>query len=401
MSRAPRPFVAWPRHPLTKKQFQISGKTARELAERVAIVERYSSDLRLGVMSAEEVDRRLRRLVHGPVSVERVAGLFAERTDVAANTRRRVASFVRSAGETLRGLELDALDGPTLERWESRLRARGMAGSSIHTAWRTLRQIVRYAAARGFIARSPWGTWRPRSGGAAAGGLGEAARTPEEIARLLDAARLLDVERERAGLFGDLEAKIATAAMLGLRQGELAGLRWGDLDAAAGTIRIARQWDGHALKRRRSPEGTSLRADPELFEILGAWRARFAFRLLKSAPSRFALLPIFPMRAGGSVRHYARGSCLATGDLRSVVERAGLPNPSRWSAHSLRVSFVTLEALARAGDLSSVAERSRHRSIGSLLRYLRSQNRAAPEPGFALPPRGPSPRELPPKDGAT
>jgi integrase len=394
MSRPARPFAAWPRHPITGRQFQVSGKSERELAMMLEHVERLRSELRLGMTSADQVDRKLRRLVHGPVTVERAAKAFAERGDVAANTRRRVASFLSSTGpgSSLRELELDALDGPALERWEHRLRGRGLARSSIVAAWRTLRQLVRYAAARGWIARSPWGTWRPSS--RAAGRERperEAARTTSEIAELLTAARELDDERARAGLLPDLEGKIATVVQLGLRQGELAGLRWPDVDDRALVVTIARQWDGRELPKARRVH--VLAAPRELFDLLAEWRSRLQVRSLYAARG-----PVFPMRTSEKhrPRAYASGECLSSEDLRSVVVRARLPNPSLWSPHSLRDTFVTLETLARHGDLSTVADRSRHASIGSLVRYLRSRSREPAAPGFSLPERPSLPALAPP-----
>ena len=103
--------------------------------------------------------------------------------------------------------------------------------------------------------------------------------------------------------------------------------------------------------------------------------------------------PVFPWpHAARWPDHYVapyppRAEVLTTTALRRAVARAGLPNPARWTPHSLRDSFVTLEAAAAGGDLSRVAPRSRHRSMGSLVRYLRALERgpAAAGPGFELP----------------
>ncbi|HZU85489.1 MAG TPA: site-specific integrase [Polyangiaceae bacterium] len=387
VSRARRPFVAWPRHPVTGKQIRVSGKSEGELARLLQYVDGMRSELRLGMTSADEVDRKLRRLAHGPVTVQRAAEAFLERADVAANTRRRVRTFLSSAGATLVSLELDALDGPTLERWEQRLRARGDARSYIVAAWRTLRQVVGYASTRGWIGRPPWGSWHPstRPSGKSRPER-EAARDPAELGAMLEAARQLDAERDRKQLLPDLEPKIATTAVLGLRQGELAGLRWSDLDEAALTVTIARQWNGDELPKGKKAK--TLRAPRELFELLLTWRAELEARSLYHAKG-----PVFPMRESepGHARAYSSGECLSRRDLRSVVERANLPRPSLWSPHSLRDTFVTLEAIAAHGDLRMLADRSRHASIGSLVRYLRSRSREPAAPGFALPERAAPP----------
>ena len=67
----------------------------------------------------------------------------------------------------------------------------------------------------------------------------EATRTLAELDALLVAARELDELEARRGR-GGLEARIACASLLGLRQGELAGLEWGDVDFDAREVAIAR-----------------------------------------------------------------------------------------------------------------------------------------------------------------
>jgi hypothetical protein len=57
----------------------------------------------------------------------------------------------------------------------------------------------------------------------------------------------------------------------------------------------------------------------------------------------------------------------------------GLPHAERWTPHSLRDTFVTLEAEGAAGDLAAVAERSRHASID-----LRARTREPAPPRMLL-----------------
>ena len=147
-----------------------------------------------------------------------------------------------------------------------------------------------------------------------------------------------------------------------MRQGELAGLRWYDVYPKRGAIGVRRQWDGRPVKNLAPAE---LAAPPLLFALLEAHRDR-------SKPADSGA-PVFPAPAGGP---YARGECLSTRDLRAVVGRAG-GDVSGWSPHSLRDSFVTLEAVKASGDLRRVQARSRHRSLASLVRYLRTFEREA------------------------
>lgn len=384
MSRARRPFGASLRHPITGARFRVSAPTARQLAAYVQHVDTLREGLRLGTTSRYEVDRALRRLVHGTVTVERAARSYMD-SGLAPNTRRGIATFLQRAGAPLAAVELEALDGAACARWFASLR--GLAPSSAASYWRQLRAIVRHAAERGWISSIPWGSWKPTLRTRGKGRqLREAARDAGELLALLEAARGMDAVAERLQRLGDLEAKIACCALLGLRQGELAGLRWIDVDWAAETITIERQPGGPAERGRDLKTESSakeLRAAPELFPLLQAQRQRLADVELWTEAG-----PIFPcvsISTPGRPRHYGpRTECLRTEQLRAAVRAAGLPHVDRWMPHSLRDTFVTLEALAHGGDLRAVKERSRHASIGSLLRYLRSRGRELQAPGFTL-----------------
>jgi len=386
MPRPPRAYVAHPRHPVTRKQLRISARSPRELDALVHRIDTLRSELRLGVRTPKEVDRILRRVARGTTTVARAGELFLSRTDIAENTRRRVRSFLAAPGRELAARDLDDLDGPALERWIGKLRAT-LGPSSVQQAWKTLRQLVLYATRRGWIGSEPWGTWKPpRMAAPSSHGRPqrEAARCVAELVAIIDAACALDREREKAGLLGDLEGKCSACALLGLRQGELAGLRWTDINPGAQTVAIERQWTGAPTKSKRL---YVLRALPELFPVFARLCERLRARGLFSPTG-----PVFPMRESlvGQPRHYASGECLTRRDFRAVVVRANLPHPFRWSPHSLRDTFVTLEAGA-THDLHAVAARSRHVSIGSLVRYLRSMSRDPAAPGFSLSQHAPGP----------
>ena len=192
---------------------------------------------------------------HGPVTVERAAVSYLERASLAANTKRRVRALVESEkGAHLRpllGVPLASLDGAVLAPWIEGLHRAGLHPTTIAMIWRSLRSLVRHGAERGWIGALPWGAWRPRLSHAPKRPAREAARTMGELAQLLLGARELDETRARRLPHGSGtgEAKIACCALLGLRQGELAGLRWTDLDdGLVPTVLVARQYEGRPLK---------------------------------------------------------------------------------------------------------------------------------------------------------
>lgn len=384
MSRAPRSHVAHPRHPLTGRQFRVSARTKGELQALLTHVDSMRIALRLGMKSEDEIDRSLRRLVHGSTTIARAGAAYMAQRDVADNTRKAIASFLRDAGKPLATLEIADLSAGRVQGWLDKLGDRGVSMTTRESYWRRLRSIVRFAAEREWIGRSPWGPWKPTFRGKGRVRLREAARNLGELARMLAAAGDIDAERAARGLVPDLEPKIATAASIGLRQGELAGLRWSDLDVRALTIRVARQWDSDCPPKGKKIK--ELSASRALFELLARYQDTLA-ALGLYAPDG----PIFPMakRPGDrGPRAYQKGECLSRGSIRRVVKRAQLPNAKAWSAHSLRDTFATLEE--RAHDLETLAERTRHASIASLVRYLRGARREGPAPaGFALPERPP------------
>ncbi|MGH8748822.1 MAG: tyrosine-type recombinase/integrase [Burkholderiales bacterium] len=369
----------------------MTARSERELAAYLYQIHSLSEQLRLGMTTIANVERALRRLVLGAITLERAALAYAERPNLAANTIRRVRSFLRGAGRKLAGLELEALDAPCLQQWIDELLV-PLQESTIRTAWRTLRAIARYAAIRGWIGQAPWGAWRPVLRGGAVRPTREALRSVDELLELVAAAIALD--DEQAPGFGDVAAKIACIVLLGLRRGEVAGLRWVDVDEASSSVAVVRQYGDDPIKTRKPK---TLRVPELLFSLLRKHRIWLELRELY-VPSG----PVFPQERysmPGVPRAYRQGECLTIRSLRSVVARAGLPNPSRWSTHSLRDSFVTLEASspAYAGDLRSLLDRSRHASLASLTPYLRAHSRQAAAPGISLPDSLPTPRRaLPP-----
>lgn len=386
--RAARAFHAKVTHPLTGKQLRISARTCGQLEALRAHVESLREGLRFGTMTEHEVQAKLSRLGgRRAATLEQAARSYCARPLLAAHTRRRTESLLtRHLGE-LGPLTLHELDAPRVSRWVEEL-GRRLTGSSVRVAWATLKGIVRHAQERGMIDRCPWGSWRPTIRGRVSERLPrEAARSAGELRLLMAATARID---DRS-----LGPKIAAAALLGLRQGELAGLRWSDVDASGGAVTIARGAAGPTKGRRVDV----LLAVPYLFNVLGHWAIELeALGLFKPDG------PVFPCgwrsTPGDPKPYLGRAEVLTCAELRMVVTLAGLPNPERWSPHSLRDTFVTLEAQGSGGDLAALRERSRHASITGLVRYLRARTREPAAPRMLLD-DDVVPPALPPSSGTT
>jgi integrase len=111
----------------------------------------------------------------------------------------------------------------------------GLSSASVHYVHSVLRRALNHAMVRGLVSRSVAdGASLPRLDRKETETL-----TPEEVKRFLKAAS------------GDrLEALYVIAVTCGLRQGELLGLRWEDVDLEAGTLKFRRQ-----LQRSRDGSG--------------------------------------------------------------------------------------------------------------------------------------------------
>ena len=371
-------FVTRPRHPVTGARIRLRARSERELATYIHRLNELRTRLRLGTMTQEQVSHELRHLSRGRFTVRDAVERYLARP-LGRTTRENVRSLLDNHLIHLAALPFAALDGPRMQAWIDLLIAEGLGQTSVATYWRRMSAVARFACERGWIGQAPWGSYRPRLSAAPVRAPREAARSLDELARLVVAAAALDETRAQRPV--RLEAAIAVTAIFGLRAGELAGLRWSDWTIDPPSMLIARQWEDAPLKRGTAP--ARLGGISELVAILDRQRAQLERLGLYDAEG-----PIFPHAkrsiARGAPAAYARGGVLASLDLRAVVREAKLANPGAWSPHSLRDTFVTLEAAALGGDLRAVAERSRHASLTSLARYLRALTRDPSPPAFAL-----------------
>jgi integrase len=185
--------------------------------------------------------------------------------------------------------------------------------------------------------------------------------TQDEIERLLAAARgLIWVEDPYSEIPHVL---YATAAFSGLRAGELAGLRWADVDLERRTIHVRRSYEGKTKTRSSRPFVPVVDA---LLPILTAWKRR-------CPGSDFDL--VFPNRAGRTRGKHDR---LFRERLHKVLDAAGFERPTDGRRshvicfHSLRHSFAcnwrlnggSLEALVRVLGHTSQRMTEHYANIG-------------------------------------
>lgn len=359
-------FRARPRHPVTGKTIVLRARSKDELARKLATFEEARERLLVKETLAHPGWKRT-------LTVREATRAYLARPDLSPETRKSFESFLRSGAAPIAKERLAALTAPVVKEWLDGARV-GHNTRARH--WRMLAAIARFAQEKGWLPECPWGSWRPLIRRVKPR-LRDAARSVDELRRLWQAARELDQERTQAGKLPYLEAKLLCAACLGLRQKELRLMCWPDLDpqGARVFVREAKAPGGVASVRPQA-------APWQVFDVLYKWQAELSSRRLFSAKG-----PIFvhPSSRPGSPRPYHGGEVFSRKDLRAIVARAGFSKIESWSVHSLRDTFVTLEQQARGNDLAAVAQRARHASPSTVVRYLR-EARGAPllSPGFDI-----------------
>lgn len=230
---------------------------------------------------------------------------------------------------------LDEVDVEDILRMIGDLRKRGYTSTTIAATLTPLSRMFGHAVRRGLIEANPVSkldrSERPRVSRQERPVL-----NPEEIGRLLDAAP------------DQFRTLLATAILSGLRQGELLGLHWRDVDFHNEVIHVR---TALSRKRRDVPPKTQRAVRdvilmPALGEALREHKQGSAF----SQPDDYA----FTTRFGTPV-HAAH---IALRALKPALEAAGI-QPIRW--HDLRHTFASL-LIAGGANITFVSRQLGHTS---------------------------------------
>jgi integrase len=152
-----------------------------------------------------------------------------------------------------------------------------------------------------------------------------------QIRCLLDAART-----------DKLEALYVLAITTGMRQGELLGLQWRDIDLNAGTLRVNRSvCEGVISPPKTSAGRRPIRLSRLAIAALRQHRTRAAKRRIVEW--------VFPNANGGPIGHQN----LHNRSWKPLLRRAGLPHSMRF--HDLRHSCISF-LLARGVPVKVVSE---------------------------------------------
>ena len=177
-------------------------------------------------------------------------------------------------------------------------------------------------------------------------------RNADEVQRFLRAAR--DIGDDAFALY-------ATALFTGMRQGELAALRWSDVDLERRQIVVQRSFKGPT-------KAGDVRYVPildELLTVLRAWRLKAGGGWL-----------LFPNEAD---QMHVSGARIFKQRFHRVLDAAGFPRPPAneralhyINFHSLRHSFAS-HWVMRGGDLFKLQKILGHKNVQMTMRYAHLQ----------------------------
>ena len=265
----------------------------------------------------------------------------AAKVDVSTKSRQQydwAASHIRKG---LGGIPLDQLTREDVATWIDGMAAGGVyARRSIQIFRMVLRAALDEAVAEGRLRRSPAArVGMPRV-------VVKADRVPEVPAWTEDDVRKFLAAVRDHRWYGPIRLHV----LYGLRRSELLGLKWGDIDLKAGTVRIERgltevggvpTWtDGKNARSRRT-----IPIDPTTAQHLGAHRRRQAEERLAAGSTWVDNDLLVASRTGTVV---SPGNFDQT--LERLVLRAGVP---RLTSHGLRHTAAT-HMVRHASDIGEI-----------------------------------------------
>ena len=248
--------------------------------------------------------------------------------------------------------KLSEIGRADLQDFAERMLAEGLDPSTIRNQLMPVRAIFRRALSRGEIAVNPTaGLELPASRGRR-----DRIVDPQEAARLL--AELPESDR----------ALWATAIFAGLRRGELLGLRWEDIDLAAGVIRVERAFDPRSGQivapksragKRRVPIAAVLRDYLDEHKLRCAWDEGLVFGRTADRPFNHSSILL---RARAAWRDAAVERARESGASNAELKQAARDFEPPLTLHEARHSYASM-LIASGEDPKQISTYLGHSSI--------------------------------------
>jgi integrase len=366
------------RDPVTGRRLSITAGDPGEMKLKRSALEETRRDYRYGLLSPSEATRTFGRIAWGVVKLEEVwreyvaSAPLRSRRMLASMWGNRIAPFLGDAAV----VELNEV---RLRTWERALLEKGYSPKSVKNTWERIAVAVKLAVKSKKVPELPFGDYRPPRHQSR---MREACRSLEEFVQLVTAAREEDAKAWGKGRYADLTYRVFVAGLSGLRNGEVGGLGWDDveIDASPSVMHVRHQtverWRGDHPEWERPLDPPkdgprTLVIHPSVVEVLRAQREQLRARGWWRVDG-----PVFP---GPDGRWRGHNITIESTALRRLAARVGLPNVNQWCAHSLRHTFATLEVIASGGDLRATQMRTGHSSVRMLENYMHAGGRGLAE----------------------
>lgn len=271
---------------------------------------------------------------------------------------RTAAKYIREAfGEVV----VCELDRESVAQWTTALSSRGLSSSTVGKAFRLLRQAMKNAVARHVIKENPTDTVKPP----------KREKTNEGINALPAEGRskLLNALDSMESTPATIAARIALYT--GLREGEICGLQWRDIDFASGVIwirrSIGRGEGGCYPKETKTGRARDVALPPSLSAYLQDLKAE------RNAASGKTLKPtdyVLSIPGEGYVQPPYLGRTWAA--LSKALGLKGTENRNV-TFHDLRHTWATL-AVAGGVDIKTVSSNLGHSNAAMTLNIYASSD---------------------------
>jgi integrase len=247
------------------------------------------------------------------------AWLAFKKPNLRASTWEVYEGHTRKHFPEFASIKMNRITAPMIEKFIMERQAARMPINTIRKIIVSLNQIFKYAARHGYIHQNPML-------------LAERPREPQDHeSQSIKNIRVLNPSEISTFLAAEKNQKYRTMFMLaimsGLRQGELIGLKWSDVDWRASQITVERTFNNQAWYQPKT-KGSRRRIDlgPAMLRELKMWRL--------ACPSNELDL-VFPNEAGGPINH----NNLVVRHFRPSMKSAGIEK-IRW--HDLRHTYASL-----------------------------------------------------------
>jgi integrase len=189
-----------------------------------------------------------------------------ERTGASPTTIRGYRSIARAVAAGPGPKKLDKLSSRDLDGWYADLIAGEMTPATVHHHHRLVFAALRQGRKWGWVASNT-------------AELATVPKVPRSELKVPPPARVVAlIDHAELSRAPDMATIIVTAALTGLRRGELCGLRWSDIDWHGQTITVQRSvWQAGkdwGVKDPKSHQVRVIPAGPRVLAALTAWRLR-------------------------------------------------------------------------------------------------------------------------------